>query len=267
MIQFPNAKINLGLQITGKRADGYHNLATIFYPLPLTDILEITATDTPQFTATGLPVPGASDDNLCLKAYHLLKTDFSLPPVRIHLHKNIPMGAGLGGGSSDGAFTLRLLNDTFQLGLSNEQLIGYALQLGSDCPFFIYNQSCFATGRGEALEPITLNLDAYRFAVVHPGLHVSTAWAFAQINAHALPGRDALKEIIQLPVSEWKNKLVNDFEKPVMQAHPVIAAIKNTLYEAGALYASMSGSGSAVFGIFEKETPLQLDDAYRLVWC
>jgi 4-diphosphocytidyl-2-C-methyl-D-erythritol kinase len=266
MVQFPNAKINLGLHITGRRSDGYHDLATIFYPLPLTDVLEIVPGNTLQFSSSGLPVPGETSSNLCLKAYHLLQKDFDLPPVQIHLHKNIPMGAGMGGGSADGAFMLRMLNEKFSLGLSSEQLIGYTLRLGSDCPFFILNRPCFATGRGELLQPIGLDLSAYRFLIVHPGIHVSTAWAFAQITPQQRQGESSLQEIIQRSVTDWKQQLVNDFEAPVMLAHPAIAAIKQQMYDAGALYAAMSGSGSAVFGIFEKQVELAFGAGDRVEW-
>jgi len=254
MIVFPNCKINLGLHITGKRADGYHNLQTIFYPVLLQDILEIlptpAATET-TFTPTGLPIAGDRDSNLCLKAYNLLKQDFPiLPFVQIHLHKTIPMGAGLGGGSADGAFTLVLLNKKFDLKLSQQQLIDYALQLGSDCPFFIINKPSYAEGRGELLQPVELNLSAYNLVIVNPGIHVNTGWAFAQLQP-ATPAK-SLQEIIQQPITTWKDELLNNFEAPVAKAHPAIADIKTQLYQQGAVYASMTGSGSTVFGLFEK---------------
>lgn len=292
MLTFPNCKINLGLNILRKRSDGYHDLETIFYPLAIRDALEIlsvpfsedeskagrrqiegsafpinSSSDKITFSATGLPVSGAPEDNLCLKAYHLLKKDFpQLPPARIHLHKVIPMGAGLGGGSSDGAFTLALLNKKFNLGISREQLAVYALQLGSDCPFFLHNKPCYATGRGETLEDIALDLSHYSFLLVNPGIHINTGWAFSNI----IP-RDAkqsrLKVAIQEPISDWKHHLVNDFEKPVFDLYPEIRSIRDTLYENGALYASMSGSGSIVFGIFpylaQNLEALQLQLSYR----
>ncbi|WP_439505854.1 4-(cytidine 5'-diphospho)-2-C-methyl-D-erythritol kinase [Sediminibacterium sp.] len=257
MVTFPNCKINLGLHITGKRPDGFHELETVFYPVPLKDVLEVvTATDL-EFSASGLAIPGNPETNLCLKAYHLLKKDFpQLPNVHLHLHKIIPMGAGLGGGSADGAFALQLLNDKYLLGLSPEQLIQYALQLGSDCPFFILNQPCYATGRGEDLTPIKLDLSEYRFVLVHPGIHINTKWAFEQIQP-GLPSR-SIKEIIQLPIQDWKYHLSNDFESPIMQHYPAIEAIKLALYNDGALYASMSGSGSAVFGIYPTNGNIRL---------
>jgi 4-diphosphocytidyl-2-C-methyl-D-erythritol kinase len=293
MIVFPNCKINLGLHILNKREDGYHNLETVFYPLALKDALEVVRRDDGRqseilsepvphkagvegsvgviersrdnditFSSTGLPIAGEEANNLCIKAYHLLKKDFpSLPPVQMHLHKAIPMGAGLGGGSSDGAFALKLLNDKFQLGLSTQQLIDHALQLGSDCPFFIINKACFATGRGEFLETVELDLSAYHFAIVNPGIHVNTGWAFSQLDLTNVDHPD-LKQIIQQPIETWKDQLINDFEEPVSKAHPEIATIKQQLYDAGAVYASMTGSGSTVFGIFEEEPALKFTESY-----
>lgn len=258
MIFFPNAKINLGLNIIVKRADGYHEIETVFYPVGLKDALEgIKAGLGPgvQFTSSGLAIAGEANHNLCVKAYQLLQNDFpSLSSVQLHLHKAIPMGAGLGGGSADGAFTLLLLDQLCGLNLSKEQLIHYALQLGSDCPFFILNKPCLATGRGELMKEIELDLSHYQFAIINPGIHVSTASAFSQIK----PGKPAraIADIISIPVPQWKELLVNDFEKTVSQTHPEITAIKQELYHKGAVYASMTGSGSTVFGLFEKgKTP------------
>ncbi|HEY1022634.1 MAG TPA: 4-(cytidine 5'-diphospho)-2-C-methyl-D-erythritol kinase, partial [Flavisolibacter sp.] len=245
MIVFPNCKINLGLHILRKREDGYHDLQTIFYPLPLQDALEVVRHPAPltdvEYSGSGLPVQGSLSDNICIKAYHLLKQDFpDLPSIKMHLHKSIPMGAGLGGGSADGAFTLLLLNKKFNLGLAEQKLIRYALELGSDCPFFIRNKPSFATSRGEDLENFSIDLSAYKFAVVNPGIHVPTGWAFSQLKPAA--GRPSLKEIIHLPIEIWKASLTHDFEGPVSQHFPEIAAIKSTLYEKGALYAAMTGS-------------------------
>ncbi|MBA4259806.1 MAG: 4-(cytidine 5'-diphospho)-2-C-methyl-D-erythritol kinase, partial [Chitinophaga sp.] len=238
--------------------DGFHELETVFYPVPLKDILEVVSSTTLQFQSTGIDIPGNPASNLCLKAYHLLKEDFpQLPPVQMHLHKIIPMGAGLGGGSADGAFALQLLNDKYFLGLSPTQLMKYALQLGSDCPFFILNQPCYATGRGEDLTPIKLDLSGYRFVIVHPGIHINTKWAFEQIQP-GLPAR-SIKEIIQLPIQDWKYYLSNDFESPIKQNYPAIEAIKLALYKDGAIYASMSGSGSTVFGIYPTNANIQLN--------
>jgi 4-diphosphocytidyl-2-C-methyl-D-erythritol kinase len=263
VVVFPNCKINLGLHVVRKREDGYHDLETIFYPLPLRDALEVVRRETANvkreipdngtvsLQMSGLTVQGKPEDNLCIKAYNLLKKDHTqLAGIELYLHKAIPMGAGLGGGSADGAFTLQALNDKFQLNLSSEQLLDYALQLGSDCPFFIINKPCYATGRGELLQSIQLDLSAYSFLVVHPGVHINTGWAFSQLTP--APSPQPLPEIIQQPVASWRNSLTNDFEAPVCKHHPYLQAIKDALYEAGALYASMTGSGSCFYGIFPK---------------
>jgi 4-diphosphocytidyl-2-C-methyl-D-erythritol kinase len=252
MIRFPNAKINLGLRITGTRPDGYHDLQTVFYPIPFKEALECipdNSIQTNQFNQTGLTVPGQLKDNLCLKAYELIKAVRpELPYLNIHLHKSIPMGAGLGGGSADAAFMLRMLNDYFKLDLREAALQEMALRLGSDCPFFLLNKPAYAEGRGEKLKPVELDLSTYRILIVNPGIHVSTGWAFSQITPSL--SQQSPQEIIKLPVSEWRGFLVNDFEGPVCNAYPLIADIKNIMYSSGALYASMTGSGSTVFGIF-----------------
>jgi 4-diphosphocytidyl-2-C-methyl-D-erythritol kinase len=255
LIAFPNCKINLGLNVLSKRPDGYHNIETVFYPLPFYDVLEVIQSSNNQqpveLFLSGNKVEGNIENNLCVKAYHLLQKDFpQLPPVKIYLHKVIPAGAGLGGGSSDGAFTLILLNDKFHLQLSQQQLLYYALQLGSDCPFFIINKPCFAQQRGEILQPIQLNFSTYKLIIVNPGIHVNTGWAFTQVK---FSQSSQLKNIVKEPVENWKGKLVNDFELPVFKKYPEIKNIKEQLYNAGALYASMSGSGSTVFGIFIKD--------------
>ncbi|HVI43777.1 MAG TPA: 4-(cytidine 5'-diphospho)-2-C-methyl-D-erythritol kinase [Chitinophaga sp.] len=265
MIVFPNCKINLGLYITGKRPDGYHELETVFFPLPVKDALEVISDTALTFQSSGIAVPGNAADNLCLKAFHLLQQDFpELQPVSIHLHKHIPIGAGLGGGSSDAAFMLMLLNSKYQLGLSDIQLIDYAARLGSDCPFFIYNKPCFATGRGEVMEPISLDLTGYSFLLVHPGIHVNTGWAFGQIRPQA--AAHSLLDTITLPVSEWKDVMKNDFEEPVFRAHPALQEIKAKMYAHGAVYAAMSGSGSAIIGIFPKNKIADIlwDASYRV---
>lgn len=261
MIAFPNCKINLGLHILQKRADGFHDLETVFYPLPLRDALEIIQNNSTEnsivFSASGLLVDSKPEDNICVKAYHLLKKDFpELPSIKMHLHKTIPSGAGLGGGSADGAFVLLLLAKKFNLALTEAQLLSYALQLGSDCPFFIINKPAFATGRGEALQPIDLNLSSYQFVLINPKIHINTGWAFSQIKPKK--ERSSLKNIIALPVTEWKHHLQNDFEEAVFAAHPEIKNIKQQLYHQGAVYASMSGSGSTVYGLFEKSAAPQL---------
>lgn len=260
MIAFPNCKINLGLHITSKRADGYHDLETVFLPIPLTDVLEIInpgvlhLEGVGHLTVTGLPVDAT--DNLCIKAYNLLQKDFpGLPPIKMHLHKVIPMGAGLGGGSSDAAFTLQLLNEKCKLNLKTEQLLDYALQLGSDVPFFIINKPCFATGRGEILELLNINLTNYKILIINPGIHIDTKWAFSKIIPQQ--PKNYIKEIITLPVESWKDKLQNDFEVPVFSEFPEIENVKKEMYQLGAVYAGMSGSGSSVFGIFSKETNIE----------
>jgi len=257
VVVFPNCKINLGLNIIRRRADGYHDLETVFYPVALKDALEIIPAEEMSFKLSGLRVDGDSKDNLCLKAYELVKKDFPhLPFLNIHLHKAIPMGAGLGGGSADGAFMLSLLNKRFNLNLSNQQLLNYALQLGSDCPFFIINKPCFATGRGEKISPIELNLTAFKIVLVNPRIHVSTKDAFSKLSP-ALPEK-SISKIISQPITTWKNELTNDFEKTVFTMFPEIENIKKHLYNAGALYSAMTGSGSTVFGIFKAKTELNL---------
>lgn len=252
MIVFPNCKINLGLHVLQKREDGYHDIETIFYPLALLDALEMVhSADHTRFTSSGEAIDVGATDNICMKAYRLLQRDHALPPVHIHLHKQIPQGAGLGGGSADGAFMLLLLNKKFNLGLTEQALLDYALQLGSDCPFFIRNSPMHATGRGEQMQPAPVDLSAYQFVVVNPRIHISTAAAFSKVQPS--PHRRSLKEIVALPVTEWKTFLHNDFETPVFTMHPEIADIKQKLYKAGAIYASMSGSGSTVYGIFPKD--------------
>jgi 4-diphosphocytidyl-2-C-methyl-D-erythritol kinase len=254
MICFPSCKINLGLRITQKRADGFHALETVFYPITLRDALEIiiepeTSAAPITFTSSGLAINGDPSDNLCYKAYFLLKKDYpSIPNIKMHLHKKIPMGAGLGGGSSDGAFTLVALNQLFNLQIPEQALLDYALQLGSDCPFFIINTPAFATGRGEILKPINLNLDGYSIVIVNPGIAISTKLAFSLITPK-VPDTN-MEAIICEPVSSWKEKLLNDFEQPIFNSFPELANIKETLYQKGAVYASMTGTGSTVFGIF-----------------
>ncbi|WP_423735330.1 4-(cytidine 5'-diphospho)-2-C-methyl-D-erythritol kinase [Chitinophaga caseinilytica] len=250
MIVFPNCKINLGLHILRKRDDGFHDLETVFYPLPVRDALEVITAPALAFSQSGIAIPGDAADNLCMRAYQLLKADFpELPAVHIHLHKVIPTGAGLGGGSADGAFTLTLLNTKYNLGLDEARLMGYAAQLGSDCPFFIRNQASLGQGRGEILSSFPVDLSRYSFLLVHPGIHVNTGWAFGQLR----PGAPEvpLSAIDWKDVKSWKGRLTNDFEAPVFTKHSEIATIRDRMYDAGAVYASMSGSGSAVYGIFE----------------
>ena len=251
MICFPNAKINLGLHITSKRNDGYHEIETCMVPIPLNDALEMIVDKNPSWNSTGLPIPGDSKDNLILKAEKLLKRDFQgLPNLAIHLHKTIPMGAGLGGGSADGAFALTLMNNLFDLHLDDFFLEEYAAQMGSDCPFFIENTPKIARGRGENLQPVDLSLKGSYLVLINPGIHVGTKEAYAGVTPSA-PKVD-LEKILQ-DRYRWKEELVNDFEASIFKNHPEIAQIKEKMYEAGAFYAAMSGSGSSVFGLFNQK--------------
>jgi 4-diphosphocytidyl-2-C-methyl-D-erythritol kinase len=237
-----------------KRNDGYHDIETVFLPVYLRDALEVVKKVKFEFSTSGSTIEGQPEKNLCIKAYDLLKKDFpQLPAIQMHLHKAIPTGAGLGGGSADGAFALKLLNEKFELNLSEKQLINYSLDLGSDCPFFILNKPCIATGRGELMEQTALDLFGFKILIVHPGIHVSTAWAFATVKP--VKPVKSIKQIIRQHISTWKAELINDFEKPVFEKYPEIKNIKDKFYDEGAIYASMSGSGSAVYGIFNsKET-------------
>lgn len=254
MVCFPNAKINLGLQVIGKRADGFHDLETIFYPINLRDALEILPTthQDVRLYETGLTVHGNLKNNLCVRAYQLLKNHFpELPGVDIHLHKIIPMGAGMGGGSADGSFTLKLLRDMFNLNATDEQLMNWSVELGSDCPFFIMNKPCHASGRGERLTPIKIDSFAeYKILIVNPGIHINTSWAFGQLEIQTK--HHNLQESISMPIEIWKDCIYNDFEEVVLMAHPTLKSIKEKLIEAGAVYASMSGSGSTFYGIFHQ---------------
>ncbi len=263
MLTFPNCKINLGLHILRKRSDGYHDLETVFYPIPLCDALEIIKigssrkSPTLPFSSSGLSIQDDNTSNLCVKAYKLLKKKFpKLPHIQMHLHKAIPSGAGLGGGSADAAFTLQLLNKLFGLKISKEQLMKYAGELGSDCSFFIINKPCYATGKGESLEEIALDLSSWKIVVVNPGIHIDTGQAF--FNIKPVEPEQSIKETIAKPVEQWKYHLQNDFEKVIFQRYSEIVDIKDYLYSCGAVYASMSGSGSTVFGLFPRQKELQL---------
>ncbi|HEX7583769.1 MAG TPA: 4-(cytidine 5'-diphospho)-2-C-methyl-D-erythritol kinase [Prolixibacteraceae bacterium] len=253
MIAFPNAKINIGLHITEKRPDGFHNLETVFFPVGWSDMLEFVESEEIHFTTSGIDIAGDPESNLVMKAYRLLKKDFELPALRIHLHKQIPHGAGLGGGSSDGAFMLQMLNKTFNLKLSEEQLLSYAAVLGSDCPFFILNKPVYATGRGEIMTPVEVRLNDMFILLIKPPVEVSTAKAFRLVTPDK--SEFPLPALLRLPAQEWKGKVINQFERSVFQQYPEISEIRKRLYDLGAVYASMSGSGSCVFGLFE-ESPV-----------
>lgn len=267
MITFPIAKINLGLNVVEKRPDGYHNLETVFYPVPLTDALEVQVMDEAfpseydcDLKVSNITIDGDEQRNLVVRAYQLLKKDYpDLPRIHTHLWKGIPTQAGMGGGSSDCAYMMLLLNQQFQLGLSNEQLIQYAAQLGADCAFFILSRPCYAEGIGEKLQPIDLSLNGYHIAVVRPDIPVPTKEAFSRIHPH-YPAQNCRETVMQ-PVETWRETLINDFEESVFALHPEIGDIKQRLYDMGATYAAMSGSGSALFGLF-KERPDSLSRAF-----
>jgi 4-diphosphocytidyl-2-C-methyl-D-erythritol kinase len=254
MVIFPNAKINIGLNVTERRADGYHNLETVFYPIKINDVLEIISADELSFQSSGLDIPGNSDDNLCIKAYHLIKKKYNLPPIKIHLHKNIPIGAGLGGGSADAGFFIRLIDETFNLKMGVENMQDYARILGADCAFFIENKPVFAFEKGDEFEPVKLDLSPYYIVLVMPPVQVSTTEAYRGVKPAAV--KTSLIELVTMPVTSWKKYIKNDFEESIFRNHVEIRGVKAALYEAGALFASMSGSGASVFGIFEEKPDL-----------
>lgn len=251
MITFPNPKLNIGLDILRKRPDGYHDIDTLMVPYEgMRDLLEIVPAEKPEMKLYGIPVDGDATDNLCFRAWKMMAEEFGIQPVAIYLYKNIPSGAGLGGGSADAAFTLLMLNDMFGLGLDKPALAELAARLGSDCPFFIYNRPMLCRGRGEIMSPFDIDLCGLRFEVVVPPIHVSTREAYAGVT----PGVPVtpLEESLRRPVREWKECVRNDFEKSVFAAHPQLADAKEDMYRHGAIYAAMSGSGSSIFGIFQE---------------
>ena len=250
MIVFPNAKINIGLRVTGKRSDGFHELESVFYPINWKDVLEIQEADKFGFVLSGIDIPGDSSDNLCIKAYDIIKEGYDIPLVQIHLHKNIPIGAGMGGGSADGAFMISALDELFCLNISIDKQMEMAGRMGSDCPFFLLNTPCFAKGAGDVLSPFDLSLKGLKVVLISPEIHIDTAWAYAQISPRKAE-KDWQKALFG-PVKEWK-EINNDFEHTVFEKEPVIEKIKQELYQQGALYSSMSGSGSSVFAIFDKD--------------
>jgi 4-diphosphocytidyl-2-C-methyl-D-erythritol kinase len=265
MVSFPPCKINLGLNVTGKRSDGFHDISTCFYPVPWTDVLEIVPADNFSFSTGGVKIPGSSADNLCVRAYSLLKKDFELKPVAIYLLKIVPVGAGLGGGSADGVFTLKILNDLFRLDLPSAKFRDYAAQLGSDCSFFIDNKPMIGTGKGEILSEVAFSLNGRYLVIVKPEVHISTSEAFAGITPRE-PDTDLKTVLEREPITKWRDLVTNDFEHQLFQRFPIIEAIKQKLYAYGAVFASMSGSGSAVFGIFDQEIDLRKEFPNEVYW-
>jgi 4-diphosphocytidyl-2-C-methyl-D-erythritol kinase len=255
MFAFPNAKINLGLNVTGTRPDGFHNIETVILPVGFCDILEINASrdGSFDFMTSGLKIPGKTEDNLCIRAYKLLRDEFKIPGVRVHLHKVIPMGSGLGGGSSDAAYMIKLLNDLFSLTLSTVQMKQYASLLGSDCSFFIENIPGFVNGKGDQFETSNIKLTGYSVVIVIPPVHVSTKEAYEMVEIKR--PEESIKTILKTSPRLWKDHLKNDFEDSLVRLHPEILRIKDTFYKEGAIYASMSGSGSSVYGLFDRLVP------------
>ncbi|NCC98599.1 MAG: 4-(cytidine 5'-diphospho)-2-C-methyl-D-erythritol kinase [Bacteroidia bacterium] len=261
---YPNAKINLGLSIVGKRPDGYHNIETIFYPIPLCDSLSIELAQTNGFKIHGIAIDGNIEDNLVMKAYRLIEKDYKIPPISIILEKKIPFGAGLGGGSSDAAYMLRLLSDYFKLSISNDQLEHYSSTLGADCPFFIKNEAVFASGIGNIFESSSISLKGYYMVLIKPNVAVSTADAYRMV----VPAKASfdLSQLQSLSIDQWRKFIFNDFESSVFTKYPLIASIKEDLYASGAIYASMSGSGSTVFGIYKKAPNITSMLQSDIVW-
>jgi 4-diphosphocytidyl-2-C-methyl-D-erythritol kinase len=265
MISFPNAKINLGLNILNKRNDEFHEIESVFYPVKgLRDGLEIIESSTFAFTSSGLNIPGNSSSNLCVKAYELLKNKYCLPAVNIHLHKVIPMGAGLGGGSADGAFVISMLDEIFHLEMSVSQKEKYGLELGSDCPFFIENIPALAKGRGEVLSEIGLDLSNYHIAVINPNIHVSTKEAYSGVVPQWK--NELLVDSVSNNLKTWKSSVINQFEISLFPKYAQIEAVKNQLYKKGALYASMTGSGSTVYGLFESTPEVNEFNPDYFIW-
>ncbi len=255
MTTFPNAKINIGLNITGKRDDGYHNIESLFYPVGVRDILEFVIQspekDTDELTVSGFPADCKMNENLVIRALDLLRTEYTVPPLRIHLHKAIPAGSGLGGGSSDAAFMLRSVCRYFRLEAGSSELTRLSLKIGSDCAFFIDNKPAIVTGRGEIVSQVNVSLEGYYIFLVHPGIHISTAEAYRIIKPSG-PAYN-LTDIVKEPPEEWKDIIKNDFQEAIIKKHPLIDELIKELYSAGAAYCSMSGSGSSVYGIFREK--------------
>lgn len=267
MLCFPNAKINLGLNIIEKRPDGFHNIETVFHPIPLCDALEIAESDTSEqyeFTSSGIPIDIDPSENIVIKAFDLIASNFKIPSTAIHLHKNIPFGAGLGGGSADAAYMIKMLNDFYKLRMNFQQMEKYAVQIGSDCPVFIKNQPVFAEGKGEVFSSTQLNLSGYHIVLIKPDIHISTPEAYSGVNP--IKPQKSLKELINLPLVEWKENIFNDFEDSIFPNHPELKTLKEELYELGAIYAAMSGSGSSMFGIFKEEPNIKESWKKHFTW-
>ena len=272
MLCFPNAKINIGLHVVSRRGDGYHNIETVFYPIGLKDALEIiplrSDAAVPEkeylFFQSGIAIDGNEQANLIIKALHLIKKKREIPGIEIHLLKKIPFGAGLGGGSSNAAFMLKLLNNKFRLNFTQDQLAMLAADLGADCPFFLKNKPVFATGTGDKMEDIDLNLEKYHFVLIKPDAVVNTGWAYSMITPQK--PEVSLRELIKMPIDTWKDAIKNDFEVPIFKKYPEICKIKEQLYDLGAVYASMSGSGSSVFGFFNEIPEIGSKFSNHFIW-
>lgn len=264
MILYPSAKINIGLNIVEKRSDGYHELETTMLPIPLFDILEIIPQNEFEWKQSGLLIDGNDENNLCIKAFRLIQTEYGIGNVYIHLRKQIPMGAGLGGGSADAAYVIKGLNELFHLNISIEKEKELSARLGSDCPFFIENSAQLATGRGEILKTIDFTLNGYYLVLIKPDIHINTAQAYSGVHISGDKGK--LEQHIQLTVSEWKNHIKNDFEQHIFRLHPELETIKNMLYEKGALYSSMSGSGSTMYGFFKEKPDFDVNMNHPVIY-
>lgn len=269
MICFPNAKINIGLRVTEKRPDGYHNIESIFYPVGLTDILEVCKRGKinargNSFITTGIKIDSPPEKNLVILVLKSLNKEYKLPPLNIHLHKLIPTGSGLGGGSSNAAFILKGLNESFNIGITFKKLHYMASDFGSDCPFFLHNKSSFISGRGEKIQQIELNLNNFYLVIVYPDIQIDTGFAYSQITPSK--PKSSLKELINNPIEKWKENIFNDFEKPVFAKFPEIKEIKEKLYSMGAIYSSLTGSGSSVYGLFTKKIKVKGQFGNYMVW-
>lgn len=267
MLTYSNAKINIGLNIVEKRNDGFHNIETIFFPIGMRDAIEIADSkkDTLYtFSVSGIPINIDAKDNIVVKAYKLIRSKYKFPAQDIHLHKTIPFGAGLGGGSANAAYMIKLLNNKFNLGMSNEEMESEVKKLGSDCAFFIKNEAAFAIGKGDQLSSIDLNLSCYHILLIKPDIHISTPEAYANIHPHK--PEISLRELIKQPIETWKETIKNDFEESIFPKYPLLAKIKEELYEEGAIYAAMSGSGSSMFGLFKNEPQILAQWEKHFCW-